>query len=110
MLYGESISDSSSTGVGSSKLKRLTIKDMSYTFKLVRACRCSFAVRFENGEHAYISNQNLLYLMQHPDASFVTVERRDSRNGMITKWVMIEQVVWTFGFKTRLFGLDGKAL
>ena len=86
------------------------MKHFSLPFEIERACRCSFVVRFENDEHAFISNENLLYLAQHPGAQFEIVEREDHRNNMRQKWIMVAKTVWTFGFKGRIFKCDGEPI
>lgn len=80
------------------------------SFEVERACRCSFVVRLENGEQAFISNHNLLTLMREPNTPFHTIERMDSRTRMIRKWIVVLESNWTLGFKTRMFGPDGRKL
>ena len=78
-------------------------------FEIERACRCSFVVHLNNGERAFISNDNLLYLMQNPNARYEIVDRLD-RSGSAQHWIMVAKVVWTFGFKKCSFGPDGNPI
>lgn len=80
------------------------------SFEVERACRCSFVVRFENGEQAFISNHNLLTLMRDPNTPFNIIERMDSRTRMIRKWIVVLESNWTLGFKKPMFGPDGRKL
>ena len=79
-------------------------------FEVERACRCSFVVRLENGERAFISNQNLFTLIRAPWTPFQVMKRTDHRTGIEQAWIMIQESKWTFGFKTRLFGIDGNRI
>lgn len=78
-------------------------------FKVERPCRSSFVVRLVNGEHAFITNENLLYMTEHPDADFQIVERLDS-HGIGRNWIVVAKVVWDFGFKKKMFDCNGQAI
>lgn len=84
-------------------------KTLYLPFEVERACRCSFVVRLCNGEHAFITNENLLYMTEHPDADFQIVERLDSR-GICRKWIVVAKIVWDFGFKKKRFDCNGQAI
>ena len=81
-------------------------KQYNLPFEIERACRCSFVVRIDNGEPVFITNENLLYMMEHPDANFQIVERCNS-HGFDSKWIEVAKTEWTLGFKNRIFGPDG---
>ena len=76
-------------------------------FEVERAARCSFVVRLQNGEHAFISNQNLFTMMRAPWTHFQVIKKRNSRTGIDQAWIVVEEIRWTLGFKARLFGPDG---
>ena len=76
-------------------------------FEVERACRCSFVVRLENGEHAFISNENLLRVMQNPTIPMKFVKKMN-RNGIEQTWIMVCKMEWTLGFKISMFGPDGR--
>lgn len=67
-------------------------------FEIERACRCSFIVCFNNGEHAFISNANLLAFINNPYIQYEIVLRRDSR-GIETKWIAVYKCTIDLGFK-----------
>ena len=75
-------------------------------FEVERPCRCSFVVRFKNGGHAFISNENLFYLSQNPGCKFEVINR-NYRNGRTQPWIIVAKTEWTFGFKKPMFGPDG---
>ena len=75
-------------------------------FEVERACRCSFVVRLENGEHAFISNENLLRVMQNPTIPMNFVKKMH-RNGTEQTWIVVCKMEWTLGFKKPMFGPDG---
>jgi hypothetical protein len=81
-------------------------KHYKLPFEVERACRCSFVVRLENGEKAFITNENLWTLMQNPVSLIKIVEKTDPRTGAIQKWILIGKFEWTFGFKKKPFGPD----
>ena len=69
-------------------------------FEIERACRCSFVVRFSNGEHAFISNANLLAFMNDSHTQYEIIRRRDA-NGLETNWIAIYSL--DLGFKKPVF-------
>ncbi len=71
-------------------------------FEIERACRCSFVVRFSTGEHAFISNANLLVFLREPYTQYEIVPRRDSR-GVETNWIAIHVCSLDLGFKKPMF-------
>lgn len=78
-------------------------------FEVERPCRCSFVVRLSNDEHAFITNSNLFYMMQHPTADFHTIVKRDTR-GLDQKWIVVAKVIWDLGFKPKKFDCNGRAI
>lgn len=78
------------------------MKTFNVPFEIERACRCSFVVRFNNGEQAFISNSNLLEFMKDPRIQYGIVLRRDAR-GIETKWVAVHKYIVDLGFKKPIF-------
>lgn len=79
-------------------------------FMISRACRCSFEVIMDNGKTAYISNENLLTLMNRPCTEMMTVDRT-TRDGIVQTWIVVAKTEWTFGFKKRpLFNECGQRI
>ena len=76
-------------------------------FEIERACRCSFVVRFSNGERAFITNANLLVFLNHPATSYQIVRSFDKR-GIEMRWVAVYTL--DFGFKRPLFSATGERL
>ena len=85
-------------------------KQYNLPFEVERACRCSFVVRLVNGEHAFITNENLWALMQNPDSLKKVVEKMDPRTRNVQKWILVGKFEWSWGFKKKLFGPDGMAI
>ena len=83
-------------------------------FKVERSCRCSYVVSFTEGENkgtvAFISNENFFRLMYNPNLPVELIPRRNPRTGKELTWIMVPTMEWTFGFKARLFGLDGNRI
>lgn len=77
------------------------MKTFNLPFEVERACRCSFVVRLLNsGEHAFISNANLLAFMNDPYVQYEIIRRRDA-NGLETNWIAIYSL--DLGFKKPIF-------
>lgn len=73
-------------------------------FEIERACRCSFVVRFYNsGEHAFISNANLLAFLKNPYTQYEIIPRKDVRRGTETNWIAIHVCSLDLGFKKPVF-------
>ncbi len=77
-------------------------------FKVERSCRCSYVVSLDKDHQAFISNENLWTLMQNPDTPFQVIMRRSSRSGIEKPWIVVAKTEWTLGFKTPMFGPDGR--
>ena len=78
------------------------MKTFNLPFEIERACRCSFVVRLNNGEHAFISNANLLAFMNNPHTLYEIIPRRDSR-GVELNWIAIHVCSLDLGFKKPIF-------
>lgn len=72
-------------------------------FEIERACRCSFVVRLNNGDHAFISNANLLAFLRDPYTQYEIIPRKDVRRGTETNWIAIHVCSLDFGFKKPVF-------
>ena len=77
-------------------------------FEIESACRCSFVVRLENGERAFITNENLLYMMRFPHSEF-RLQEVCRNNSVPQKWIVVAKIVWDWGFKKRMFDCNGLA-
>ncbi len=78
------------------------MKTFNLPFEIERACRCSFVVRFNNGERAFISNANLLAFMNNPYTQYEIVPRRNV-NGVEVNWIAIHVCSLDLGFKKPMF-------
>ena len=84
------------------------MKTFNLPFEIERACRCSFVVRFYNsGEHAFISNANLLAFLNEPYIQYEIIPRRDSR-GVEMKWIAVVRCSLDLGFKKPTFSANGE--
>ncbi len=70
-------------------------------FEIERACRCSFVVCLNSGEHAFISNANLLAFLRDPYYTQYEIIRRRDANGLETNWIAIYSL--GLGFKKPVF-------
>lgn len=66
-------------------------------FTIEGANRCSFTVEI-NGRRAFISNHNLLAIMESPNIEWRVIERRGQR-GQDFPWIEVREVNWTLGLK-----------
>lgn len=80
------------------------MKTFNLPFEIERACRCSFVVRLNNGDRAFISNANLLAFMNNPQTQYELVCRRDSR-GIESNWIAIHVCSLDLGFKRPMFSI-----
>ena len=71
-------------------------------FEIVRACRCSFVVRFKNGTTAFILNANLFEFLRNPRAEYEIVTRTD-RRGKDMLWVAVYRKTLDLGIQPRYF-------
>ena len=76
-------------------------------FEVERACRCSFVVRLENEQRAFISNENLLTIMMNPNTPMKFIKKMN-RNGTEQTWIIVCKTEWTLGFKNLMLGPDGR--
>lgn len=75
-------------------------------FEVERACRCSFLVRLNDGQLAYISNANMLMLANHPETPFQVMMRMDPKTHIERPWIVVARTEWTLGFKKPMFCPD----
>lgn len=70
-------------------------------FAFVRACRCSFVIRID-GKEAFVSNHNLMVMMQNPTVEYKIKDVVDP-HGNHRLWVWIKEATWTSGIDFRNF-------
>ena len=82
-------------------------------FRIIRACRCSFEVEFEDGVIAFISNQNLYRFINNEVNSYAITVRHNPQNHTEMPWVIVCTTVWTNGLMSRfgaMFDATGRPI
>ena len=81
-----------------------SLAEVKLPFLILRACRCSFEVEFPDGTCAFITNHNLLRIMNNEADAYAIIEKvtGDTVCPLVTKWVVIRVSVWTDGVMPRI--------
>lgn len=75
--------------------------EVKLPFRIIRACRCSFEVEFEDGVIAFISNQNLYRFINNEVHCYAITIRHNLQNHTDMPWVIVCTSIWTNGLMSR---------
>lgn len=91
-----------------------SVAEVKLPFRILRACKSSFEVVFEDGSRAFITNQALYLFMTNAVAHYTIVEHpsRGRIDHGPTYWVCVNTNVWTEGHMLmgKIFDANGMSI